>query len=88
LQCQFHLEVGHAYLLYGQVSQAEEHFQIAKSLCGLSIALTGALGKRTRYQEVDISQLIVEVDRQDGTKPLGCRGRSLSLLSVLMLQRM
>jgi tetratricopeptide (TPR) repeat protein len=71
LQCQFHLEVGHAYLLYGQVSQAEEHFQIAKSLCGLSIALTGALGKRTRYQEVDISQLIVEVDRQDGTQPLG-----------------
>lgn len=23
LQCQWHLEVGHAYLLYGQVKQAE-----------------------------------------------------------------
>ncbi|XP_062501090.1 tetratricopeptide repeat protein 27-like isoform X2 [Corticium candelabrum] len=71
LQCQWHLEVGHACLLYGQVTQAQEHLLSAKTLCGLKINLTGALGKRTRYQEKSTAQLVLEVSREDGREPLG-----------------
>ncbi|KAI0207157.1 Tetratricopeptide repeat protein 27 [Lamellibrachia satsuma] len=63
LAVQFHLEAGHLCYFYYEVGQASDHITQAESLSGLQINLTGALGKRTCFQENDISQLVLEVRR-------------------------
>lgn len=63
LAVQFHLEAGHLWYFYYDVGKALDHMTKAESLTQLQISLTGALGKRTRFQENDISQLVLEVKR-------------------------
>lgn len=62
---QIHLEFGYLYLYYYDTKRAREHFTAAQSILGLQVELTGALGKRTRFQEKDCSQLIVLVHKDE-----------------------
>lgn len=62
---QIHLEFGYLYLYYYDTKRAREHFSAAQSVLGLQVELTGALGKRTRFQEKDCSQLIVLVHKDE-----------------------
>ncbi|KAI1413957.1 hypothetical protein F5Y13DRAFT_160399 [Hypoxylon sp. FL1857] len=56
---QFRLEEASCHILLGNEAKARQSLQSATELSGFSYALSGALGKRTRFQEKNISQLVV-----------------------------
>uniref|UniRef100_A0A8C7XD45 Tetratricopeptide repeat protein 27 n=1 Tax=Oryzias sinensis TaxID=183150 RepID=A0A8C7XD45_9TELE len=67
LTLQLHLECAYLSLTYYEYQAAKEHIRKAQELSGLSINLTGALGKRTRFQQKFLAQLILEVTKnQEG----------------------
>uniref|UniRef100_A0A4W5NC17 Tetratricopeptide repeat protein 27 n=1 Tax=Hucho hucho TaxID=62062 RepID=A0A4W5NC17_9TELE len=61
LSIQFHLECGFTSLTYYENNPAKEHFQRAKE----SFLHAGALGKRTRFQQNVLAQLILDVKRKE-----------------------
>ncbi|CAG8557391.1 10089_t:CDS:1 [Dentiscutata erythropus] len=61
----FHLEYGIINHFYGHDSLAKEHFTKAQELSGFKWMLTGMLGKRTKFQTFDVSQLLVVANSQD-----------------------
>nr|XP_022328750.1 tetratricopeptide repeat protein 27-like isoform X1 [Crassostrea virginica] len=71
LLIQFHLEagyIGHTFLDY---KLAHEHLNAARKYTGLQIKLTGAMGKRTRFQSEDKAQLVLEVTREESGREEG-----------------
>ncbi|KAF4974859.1 hypothetical protein FZEAL_8288 [Fusarium zealandicum] len=56
---QFLVEAANNYILLGRDDKAREVLKEATQTSGLSYALSGALGKRTKFQETSISQLVV-----------------------------
>ncbi|XP_068184321.1 tetratricopeptide repeat protein 27 isoform X2 [Antennarius striatus] len=88
LAIQFHLESAYINLTYYEYQQAKVHIQKAQELSGLHINVTGALGKRTRFQEKFLAQMILEVKRQQdqtdvetspAPTPPSCLPKDLSL---------
>lgn len=55
------LERMYAHLLYDEVNRAEIYLNKALTSIGLEIKIMGVLGKRTRFQENFIPQLVVRV---------------------------
>ncbi|XP_028459462.1 tetratricopeptide repeat protein 27 isoform X2 [Perca flavescens] len=68
LAIHFHLECVHTSLTYYDYQPAKEHINRAQELSGLDINMTGALGKRTHFQQKYLAQLILEVKRKQ-TQP-------------------
>jgi len=56
---QFMLEKAQIHIMQGLDIKATEDVRLAKETSGFSYALSGALGKRTKFQHHDISQLVV-----------------------------
>lgn len=54
-----HLELGLAYHLVGSDRLASSEFKQASETSGLEWVLTGAMGKRTKFQLKDMSQLVL-----------------------------
>uniref|UniRef100_A0A2P2I004 Tetratricopeptide repeat protein 27-like n=1 Tax=Hirondellea gigas TaxID=1518452 RepID=A0A2P2I004_9CRUS len=65
LHALFYLEAGQAYLLYSDVRQAAEHFHKADAALKLKYELSGALGKRTKFQVEAKPQLVLKVQYED-----------------------
>eukprot|EP01127_Copromyxa_protea_P019654 TRINITY_DN642_c0_g1_i3.p1 TRINITY_DN642_c0_g1~~TRINITY_DN642_c0_g1_i3.p1 ORF type:complete len:821 (+),score=202.87 TRINITY_DN642_c0_g1_i3:19-2481(+) len=59
LSARVELEYGLLYSHYKSSFRALEHFKQAMRATGLRVQLSGALGKRTKYQTFDTSQLVV-----------------------------
>ncbi|KAF8592276.1 tetratricopeptide repeat domain 27 [Ramaria rubella] len=55
----FILEQGLLYHLFGNDRVAADHFVRAARATGLEYELTGALGKRTKFQQTELSQLVL-----------------------------
>ena len=53
------LEKAQIYIMQGLDIRAGDNVQMAKTVSGFVYALSGALGKRTRFQKTEISQLVV-----------------------------
>lgn len=53
------LERAQAYIYYGPGAKAREDLEEAARLSGFQFALTGRLGKRTKFQQKETSQLVV-----------------------------
>ncbi|XP_066281764.1 tetratricopeptide repeat protein 27-like [Branchiostoma lanceolatum] len=64
LQVLYQLEAGYTSLHYYQYAAAQEHFSTAAKLAQLQVELTGAMGKRTRFQQEDKAQLVLQVHRE------------------------
>ncbi|RDL30812.1 putative TPR repeat-containing protein [Venustampulla echinocandica] len=56
---QFLLEKAQIHIMQGLDLKAQDDLKMAKTESGFSYALSGALGKRTKFQQKDISQLVV-----------------------------
>ncbi|KAI8788615.1 tetratricopeptide repeat protein 27 [Biomphalaria glabrata] len=61
----FHIEAGHAHHTYLEYRKAAEHFASGKKISALEVSLTGAMGRRTRYQEDAKAQLVLRVERKE-----------------------
>lgn len=68
LVVQYHMEVGYICHTFYDYKLAHEHLMAAKKCTGLQISLTGAMGKRTRFQTDDKAQLLLKVTREGGPK--------------------
>ena len=55
-----HLLEGLIYQYYHQSAKSLESLKLAEQASGLSWTITGRLGKRTKFQQFDIAQLVVE----------------------------
>ncbi|KAF4458948.1 TPR repeat-containing [Fusarium albosuccineum] len=58
-KAQFLVEAANNYILLGRDDKAREALKEAAQTSGFAYALSGALGKRTKFQEKSISQLVV-----------------------------
>ncbi|CZR63430.1 probable TPR repeat-containing protein [Phialocephala subalpina] len=61
----FLLEKAQIYILQGLDMKAKENVRRAKGVAGFEYELSGALGKRTKFQQNDISQLVVFAKSKD-----------------------
>ncbi|KAG5978796.1 hypothetical protein E4U55_005911 [Claviceps digitariae] len=61
----FLVEAANNYILLGRHEQAKQALQEAAQATGLLYALSGALGKRTKFQENSVSQLVVLARSRD-----------------------
>ena len=56
-----HLELGLQRHYYREIHAARQHFEQARSILGLQLDLSGALGVRTKFQQKELAQLFLDV---------------------------
>uniref|UniRef100_G3MT17 Uncharacterized protein n=1 Tax=Amblyomma maculatum TaxID=34609 RepID=G3MT17_AMBMU len=76
LAMMFYIEAAVSYVHYCEVKNSRSYLEKAKNISNLEFRLTGALGKRTYHQEIDLPQLLLEVRHKSGLD-----GVSTSLLT-------
>ncbi|KAI8896538.1 hypothetical protein BC833DRAFT_622049 [Globomyces pollinis-pini] len=75
LNAKFNLEFGIVHHFYGNDSKAYHYMKQAQSSTGLEWNLTGVMGRRTKFQTYDTSQLVLHaqsklsIEKSDGVVP-------------------
>ncbi|KKA29419.1 hypothetical protein TD95_004612 [Thielaviopsis punctulata] len=68
-QAELLLEIANSFLMLGVDDKAREALREATEASGLRYKLTGALGKKTKFQLKDTSQLVVFARSESGPEP-------------------
>ena len=68
LKIRHQLETGLIHSYYGQDKEALQSMESAQKESGFTWSLTGALGRRTKFQTFDVSQLVVLAESKDQEK--------------------
>ena len=71
LTAKLRIEVSALQLEYWQYEAAQSSLETAQSVCGLSVAVTGVMGKRTKWQQDKKSQLVVTAEGRTKTEQTG-----------------
>ncbi|KAI7878393.1 uncharacterized protein EV154DRAFT_525111 [Mucor mucedo] len=89
LKIRHDLEVGLIYNFFGQDKEALEKMESAQKESGFTWSLTGSLGRRTKFQTFDISQLVVlaESKKKSSTNEDALRPETLDLNDDTVLER-
>ncbi|SAL97342.1 hypothetical protein [Absidia glauca] len=66
LRVRWELETALISSYYGQDKEAFDQMKVAQATSGFQWSLTGALGKRTKFQTFDVSQLVVLAESSGG----------------------
>ncbi|XP_071962355.1 tetratricopeptide repeat protein 27-like [Antedon mediterranea] len=61
----FHLECCPLSHYYYHYQQSEDHLEAAQKAAGIKVSFTGALGKRTKFQQTNCAQLILKIEKQE-----------------------
>ena len=61
-----HAEFSYCALVFHKYQLAEEQVSQAQKDIGLQVALTGRLGRRTKYQTFDTAQLVLDAKSETG----------------------
>ncbi|KND03282.1 tetratricopeptide repeat-containing protein EMW1 [Spizellomyces punctatus DAOM BR117] len=93
LRTRYNLELGLVHHWYKQDSKSVPYLEAAQAASRFKWTLTGALGKRTKFQEFDVSQLVVMAesaqdveetnDKEHGTQ---CQPKTLALNDDTLLE--
>jgi hypothetical protein len=67
---EYHLFHGLVENYYQQNSRAKRHFELAQSATGLQWEMTGALGRRTKFQDFDVAQLTLNAKSNCSEDPV------------------
>lgn len=59
------IEQSHCYLNFYKYKDAKKCIKEALKLLELNIKLTGRMGRRTKFQEFDIAQLVLDVSNRE-----------------------
>ncbi|XP_033115821.1 tetratricopeptide repeat protein 27-like [Anneissia japonica] len=59
----FHLECSPICHYYYHYQKSRDHLEAAQKAAGITVSFTGALGKRTKFQQTNCAQLIVKVEK-------------------------
>ncbi|KAK5175372.1 uncharacterized protein LTR77_000511 [Saxophila tyrrhenica] len=76
-QTEYLLEKATIHLHHGTDKFAKEDLQKAKDAQGFEFALTGLLGKRTKFQQTDVSQLVVLARSRSSAEHASQNGKSI-----------
>ena len=66
----FYLEASNNYYLNYNWHAAQECYRQALALSDISFELTGCYGKRTRYQQKELAQLLLKINESKSTQSL------------------
>lgn len=59
------IEASHCYLNFYKYKECKRCINKSKELLNLNFKLTGRLGRRTKYQEFDIAQLVLDIENRE-----------------------
>ncbi|KAI8085879.1 uncharacterized protein B0P05DRAFT_534074 [Gilbertella persicaria] len=89
LKIRHELELGLIHNFFGQDKEALEKMEAAQKESGFVWSLTGSLGRRTKFQQFDVSQLVVlaESKKQEVVDEEAARPEQLDLNDDTLLDR-
>jgi tetratricopeptide (TPR) repeat protein len=90
LKVRHELEVGLVNSFFGQDKEALEKMESAQKESGFVWSLTGALGRRTKFQAFDVSQLVVlaqSKNKKEGQEEEAVKPETLDLNDDTILER-
>ena len=91
IHVRFHTEKGLVHHYYAQDSLSKDEFVQAQECSGFTWSVSGALGRRTKFQSFDVSQLVVKAKSLATTDVSGTDGqgtpRTLELEDDVLLNK-